>query len=466
MLELKPHQPEAIDFLVSHSRAFLLDDVGVGKTIEAIMAHKQLGGNFIVSCETNKIFDWLFEYKSWAPQIKRFVIRGSKSQRSMIYSSFSQSTVPSVLVLNHHKVFPDLDRLLDIKTNGIIIDESEVFNNFESKLYQYMKWICRDKQCIWQLTAYPFGVNLLQFYTLFLMVGLDFFGSERDFMDRFCVLEQKHFYIKNRRITKTVITGAKNLEEFKAAVAPYCLRRTKKTAGIILPPVSFRPIAVQLTERQRHLYAAAKRNRLDCMTRKEKFEPIAKYAFITQILNSPHLIDETDSRESPKLDAVISLLKKLLITDKVVLFSQYLKWQPEILSRLTKENIPVLAYHGNLSPETKDDLVKTFTSSSRGNVFLCTAAAERGINLQVCSNIFVLDFEFNPVRMLQLFGRLDRIGQKNPITIYYFIAQDSHEEKIFERLFERQQLIDMVFDGDKAAAFDIEKMFRELLSQL
>jgi len=462
-LELLPFQHAGRDFLVERPRAFLLDSVGLGKTVMAIAAHQILQNKLIVFPESNKVYDWSWEYAQWAPEVKRYIVQGSKIIRNGIYDSFSKADPPAVLIVNHHKVFPDLDKLLNVNVDGAIIDESEVFNNHQTNIHLHMHWVIRRLQVVWQLSAYPFGINLLQFYNLFAMVGINIFGERRDFIERFCIVQRRRFRVKGGRfIKKTEIVGAKNLDEFKRLAAPFCLRRTKKSVGIELPPVRFQAITCELSKRQRQLYDLAKKNKIDTMTRKEKFEPLSRYVFFTQIMDSPWLLDSAEKPESPKLDEVVKLFRR--IQDKVVVYTQFKKWFPIIAVRLKREGIPFVEYYGTgMSAAKKAEVDARFRDTTRPCVFLCTGAAERGINLQHCHNLIVIDFKYNPVRLLQLFGRVDRIGQKHDVSIYYIVAKDTHEVKIFEKLFARQSLIDRVMDSDNAAVFNLKGIFEEVL---
>jgi len=464
MPELLKHQHEAVAVLCKNPRFFLLDDTGVGKSIEAIIAHKQLGGKVIVFCESNKVFDWGVEYRVWAPLISCYIINGAKVKRNRCYRAFAAAKAPAVLIVNHHKVLHDLDALLDLLVDVVIIDECEVLNNYQTQMHLHVKWIIRKKKFVWQLSAYPFGINLLQFYNLFDLMGVDIFGSRREFIDKYCVVSTQIIKVRGRTVHKRTIVGAKNVQEFKSLAAPYCLRRLKASIGIQLPPVRLKAVGVTMTPRQETLYRLALQNKLETIARKERFDPISKYMVLTQILNSPWMLDSSEEKEAPKLDEMVSLITRL--KEKAVVFSQFKKWFPLIRDRLSKAKVKFFEYSGSLSPKAKAKVCKEFKGANYPCVFICTGAAKRGINLQHCHNLLVLDFEFNPVSLLQLFGRLDRIGQKNDISIYYFVAERTHEEKIFSKLYERQSLIDAVLGSQESAKFDLEFLFKEILGHL
>lgn len=200
------------------------------------------------------------------------------------------------------------------------------------------------------------------------------------------------------------------------------------------------------------------------MTRDEQFNPISKYIFLTQILNSACLLDDKEEKEMPKIDAAIKLFNKL--HTKMVLFTQLVKWFDLVKVKLARHRIPVIEYHGSLSAKDKFLRVQQFKDAVVPTIFLCTEAASHGINLQFCHTLVVVDFMWNPVSMLQLFGRINRLEQKNSMSIYYLVAEGTHEERIFKMLHSRQSLIDAVLNSNESACFDLQELFKEMLTGL
>ena len=103
-------------------------------------------------------------------------------------------------------------------------------------------------------------------------------------------------------------------------------------------------------------------------------------------------------------------------------------------------------------------------------VCLATEAAGEGINLQFCHLMINYDIPWNPNRLEQRMGRIHRIGQRSDVYIFNFVATNTIEGEILQKLFLklkeiRKQLGDRVFDvvGQLLALNDIrlEDMLRE-----
>lgn len=88
---------------------------------------------------------------------------------------------------------------------------------------------------------------------------------------------------------------------------------------------------------------------------------------------------------------------------------------------------------------TKQEIQNKFSDPQDPlDILICTDAASEGLNLQTCDTLINYDVPWNPMRIEQRIGRIDRIGQESPIvdvhTIFY---KDSVEEKAYNRCLER-----------------------------
>ena len=88
---------------------------------------------------------------------------------------------------------------------------------------------------------------------------------------------------------------------------------------------------------------------------------------------------------------------------------------------------------------TKQRLKEKFTDPNDPlSILFCTDAASESINLQSCDTIFNYDIPWNPMRIEQRIGRVDRIGQESPIVKVFTLSyKDTVEDKAFERCLER-----------------------------
>jgi Domain of unknown function (DUF3883)/Helicase conserved C-terminal domain len=104
---------------------------------------------------------------------------------------------------------------------------------------------------------------------------------------------------------------------------------------------------------------------------------------------------------------------------------------------------------------------------------VATEAAGEGINLQFCSQMINYDIPWNPVRLEQRVGRIHRYGQEHDCIIFNFVAQNTREGRVLQKLLDRLREIrqelgtDQVFDvvGEIMPANLLERLFREMYAR-
>ena len=129
----------------------------------------------------------------------------------------------------------------------------------------------------------------------------------------------------------------------------------------------------------------------------------------------------------------------------------------------------VLRLYGPMNREQRERAVEQFRSDSGPVVLISSEVGSEGLDFQFCSRMFNYDLPWNPMRVEQRIGRLDRYGQASElIHIINMIVSDTIEERIFFRLYDRIQIFEESI-GDLEAILgeleaDLAKLQREALS--
>jgi hypothetical protein len=96
--------------------------------------------------------------------------------------------------------------------------------------------------------------------------------------------------------------------------------------------------------------------------------------------------------------------------------------------------LPSVTLHGGLTRDERLAVVRQFTRGG-GRLLLATDAGGEGLNLQsACRLVINLELPWNPMRLEQRIGRVDRIGQRRPVHVIHLIARDSDESRVLVRL--------------------------------
>lgn len=144
------------------------------------------------------------------------------------------------------------------------------------------------------------------------------------------------------------------------------------------------------------------------------------------------------------------------------------------LGKLREWGLTVTQIHGGMkigdrdTPGSRIHAEREFRENAQ--VLVATEAAGEGINLQFCSQMINYDIPWNPVRLEQRVGRIHRYGQEKDCLIFNFVARNTREGRVLQKLLERLREIrnelgtDQVFDvvGEILPGNFIEKLFRDL----
>ena len=147
------------------------------------------------------------------------------------------------------------------------------------------------------------------------------------------------------------------------------------------------------------------------------------------------------------------------------------------MGKLREWGLTVTQIHGGMkigdrdTPGSRIYAEREFRESAQ--VLVATEAAGEGINLQFCWQMINYDIPWNPVRLEQRVGRIHRYGQEHDCLIFNFVAQNTREGRVLQKLLERLREIrnelgtDQVFDvvGEIFPANLLEKLFRDMYAR-
>ena len=117
---------------------------------------------------------------------------------------------------------------------------------------------------------------------------------------------------------------------------------------------------------------------------------------------------------------------------KIIIFTEFVATQQYIRTLLDKRGYSVTILNGGMDMDERDAALKEFRNSS--SVFISTDAGGEGLNLQFANIIINYDLPWNPMKIEQRCGRVDRIGQQRDVHIYNFIVGDTVENRVREVL--------------------------------
>jgi superfamily II DNA or RNA helicase len=170
-----------------------------------------------------------------------------------------------------------------------------------------------------------------------------------------------------------------------------------------------------------------------------------------------------------KAEALLELIYKLQQEEndpqlKVLVFTEFVPTQAMLAEFLESRGFSVALLNGGMSLDERTRAQQAFSRDVR--ILISTDAGGEGLNLQFCHVIVNFDMPWNPMRLEQRIGRVDRIGQPHVVRAINFVLEDTVEHRVREVLEEKLAVIAQEFGVDKAAdvmdSVEVEPIFDEL----
>jgi superfamily II DNA or RNA helicase len=186
-----------------------------------------------------------------------------------------------------------------------------------------------------------------------------------------------------------------------------------------------------------------------------------------------NLARETEAQGTDaKAEALLELIYKLQQeendpTMKVLIFTEFVPTQAMLAGFLESRGFSVAILNGSMDLDTRTKAQQAFSQDIR--VLVSTDAGGEGLNLQFCHVIVNFDMPWNPMRIEQRIGRVDRIGQKHVVRAINFVLEATVEHRVREVLETKLEVIAQEFGVDKASdvmdSIEAEAMFDQVFVQ-
>lgn len=173
-----------------------------------------------------------------------------------------------------------------------------------------------------------------------------------------------------------------------------------------------------------------------------------------------------------KAEALLELIYKLQQEEndpalKVLVFTEFVSTQAMLVEFLESRGFSIATLNGGMDLDARAKAQQAFARDVR--IMISTDAGGEGLNLQFCHVIVNFDMPWNPMRVEQRIGRVDRIGQPHVVRAFNFVLEDTVEHRVREVLETKLAIIAEEFGVDKAAdvmdSVETEPLFDELFVQ-
>ena len=177
--------------------------------------------------------------------------------------------------------------------------------------------------------------------------------------------------------------------------------------------------------------------------------------------------DELSANDSKyaRLQEMLTDFYKLHPKSKVIIFSTFRGTLTYLSGRLDSVGISNIILQGG-GRRTKDDIIQEFKSPSGPSILLSSEVGGEGVDLQFSWVVINYDLPWNPMRVEQRIGRVDRLGQESDkVLIWNLFYADTVDARIYHRLYDKLDLCrEALGDFEAILGEEVNKLTRDLLT--
>lgn len=460
-VEFYPHQVEGIRNLARMQNFLLGDDMGLGKSLQALtVAAIDVKRGWV---EKILIVAPVSLKGNWADEIQKFtsfnfLILGQEEKdgklrklgpdaRAQQIADFAAQTGPRILVTNYEQVNPHLGDLNKLGFDIIIFDEAHYMKNYKSQRTKACLKLRAGRQFL--LTGTPMLNHVNELWPLLHKIDAEAYPKYWGFIQRYAVFGG----YKNKQIT-----GVKNEKELTERLHKVMVRRMKKDV-LDLPDVQIIQRKVDLAPEQRKIYDGLVEHMFVEMegsdTPQQIENALTKFLRLKQICGTT--MDFIGKDISTKLDLAIDDALEVLDTPKgepprkLVVFTQFRTVQEMFAVRLDKANsdIDIWEMNGDTPSHDRQPMVHQWSKNDKPSALVCISqVAGIGLNMTAARHGFFLDKLFVPGLNQQCIDRMHRIGADvtQPVQIYEYLCRKTVETRVEQILTVKKKLFGSIVE--------------------
>jgi SNF2 family DNA or RNA helicase len=447
-IDLFEFQKEDVDKLHEQKSALIANEMGTGKTYEAIArdlrlrAEGKINGPTLVIAPLSVLPSWRTHFRNLS---RLSVYAVDNKRRDQSFRLFRRLN-GDVLLIHWEGVRLMGDLLKEVEWGHIIADECHRVQNRHTRWVQALKSLKSEYKT--GLSGTPITNTPDKMWSVLNWLhptgtGEDktrgYYTSYWAFRGKFC--EQADVRGPGGKTIK-VVGAPKNTDLLHEMVDPYFVRHLKKGKccehhpdGVLseLPDKVYSQLWVDLLPQQRRAYDDMRRDMV-AWVGKHEHEPLAASIVVAQLMRLQQFacafaeFDEQGkmhlSEPSSKIDALMQLLDDNP-DEQFVVFSQFASLIRMLNERLKKKGISGVTITGDVPGKLRGGLVDKFQSGEKRCFTGTIAAGGEGITLTAASTVAFLDRSWNPAMNSQAEDRLHRIGQKDTVNVIDIMATNT-----------------------------------------
>ena len=450
------YQVRGVKFLMDRKRVLIADDMGVGKTAQAVAGKLEIENRTgekartVVICPNNVKPSWIEKIEEYCERKQKVLDLKDYSEESLEKIRDYDITLINFDIFSRERKNELISKyVLEAGVKYLVIDEVQNMKNPNAKRSPVIEKIADNVEYLSLLSGTPIPNTLADIYMLIRLLENKQYPSVEEVRKRhWDQPEILRGVLRTKRIKREIEDIAK------------------------LPPIKYNITdrgVLQLNEQQRRLYDAIFDN--DELEGSVKLQQLRK-ALLNPSLVNPKVVFDRELRErlkeipSTKFEALDKIIEeKTHNGEKVVVFSPLYKTAVTDKLQRRYANYGALRIDGDIPYRIREDTRKKFQKMPDYKVLIATTATTgEGISLTAASTVVILDEPYTPTEREQAIARVYRPGQTKPIEVISLTVKDSIDEGVLELLQWKREAIDFIEIGLPLKSEHVEVLTRDLRS--
>jgi SNF2 family DNA or RNA helicase len=437
-----PYQDAAAERVRELEYAAVFHEQGLGKT--------KIGVDVLMWWLQNHVVDSVLIVtkrallQNWKDELREHTYieaRVLDQDRSANYRAFN---TPARVYLTHYEVLVSEQKRLELflrtRDVGIILDEAHRIKNPSTGVSLALHALRTGFKRRLIMTGTPVANRPQDLWSqIFFLDGGDALGTDyAEFTRRVNLTNDLGVDAARRRDFE------QSLERIPERLAAFCVRDTKESAGIELPPKTFETIRVDLEHRQREIYDRYIEELQHVVIRDgtpmldDAEQVLKRLTRLIQVASNPRLIDEGYRAESGKMTALRRLVGQAAdVGEKTIVWTGFIsnaRWLAENLHAFG-----AVAVHGDMDLDARNAALRTFKTEDDCKVLVATpGTAKEGLTLTVANHAIFFDRSLSLDDYLQAQDRIHRITQTRACTVTNLVAAGTVDEWVDALLSSKQ----------------------------
>lgn len=421
-MKLKPYQVEGAVFLSQRKAAFLADQMGLGKSAQAIEAANLINAKkIVVICPAIARTNWRREFEMWG-----------RGEVELLVESFDKVATRQELRKEIAAMAPDV----------LIVDEAHYLKTRTSKRTKALYGVgCKhtglaaSAKHVWLLTGTPCPNDAGELWPHLRALWPSLIGEKNyiEFIERYCVTQKSVYGLK--------ILGNKNAPELRGVLSKIMLRRKADDVLKDLPPISWHVTPVEPDHVLKDLVA---------------FEQTEEVIALRQSLEDGFVPTDTIAMATlrrvtgeAKAQVAARLIKDELESDayqKIVVFVQHLDLGKTLSAEL--EKFGTIFLNGSTTTTMRQRYIDDFQRDASKRVFIGQLqACSTAITLHAANQVLFVEQSWVPAENAQAAKRCHRIGQSKPVFVRTLALSKSIDEAVARVLARKSQAISELMEN-------------------